>query len=179
MAEAAKIVEAEGFDEVNVNCGCPSSAVSGAGCFGASLMFDPLKVAKITATMRNTVDIPVTVKCRLGVDDHDKWENIVDFVKVVSEEGGVNKFIIHARKCHLKGLNPKENRTIPPLNYPWVYQLAIQFPHLKFILNGGLNSIPEIKTGLESGPVYGCMSGRLAMNEPWEMAKIDREIYGD
>jgi tRNA-dihydrouridine synthase A len=107
MAAAAKIVEQYGYDEVNLNCGCPSNKVAGKGCFGARLMFDPSLVAKIISAMKEAVSIPVTVKCRLGVDDRDKWEEIKEFVKVVSEEGGATKFIIHARKCHLKGLDPK------------------------------------------------------------------------
>jgi len=135
-------------------------------------------VAQITAKMISKVDIPVTVKCRLGVDDHDKWEHIVDFVRVVSEHGGVNKCIVHARKCHLKGLNPKENRTIPPLNHARVHALACHFPHLSFVANGGLDSLPLISEALES-PVSGVMSGRMAMNEPWEVAKIDQQVYGD
>jgi len=106
LAEAAKIVEEFGFDEVNLNCGCPSSRVS-KGAFGARLMFTPKLVAEIVKTVQSAVKIPVTVKCRLGVDDKDKWEEIVEFVHVVSTEGGCQKFIIHARKCHLKGLDPK------------------------------------------------------------------------
>ena len=138
LAEAAKIVEAHGFDEVNLNCGCPSSRVS-KGAFGARLMFTPKLVAQIVKTVQNAVKIPVTVKCRLGVDDRDKWEEIVEFVHVVSEEGGCKKFIIHARKCHLKGLDPKQNRTIPPLKYDWVFRLAKEFPHLNFVINGGFD----------------------------------------
>lgn len=149
-------------------------------------MFNPTLVAQITAEMRKQVSIPVTVKCRLGVDDRDKWEEIVEFIKTVSEEGGVTKFIIHARKCILKGLDPKQNRTIPTLKYDWVFELKEQFPHLNFVINGGFDSIEKIQHILsESNEHYkgkeleGCMSGRLAMNNPWAIARIDREIYGD
>ena len=106
MGQAAKVVQEFSYDEVNINCGCPSNKVVG-GCFGATLMFDPELVASIVAEMQSQVDIPVTVKCRLGVDDHDKWENFVNFIKVVSEKGGATKFIVHARKAFLKGLDPK------------------------------------------------------------------------
>jgi tRNA-dihydrouridine synthase A len=102
-------------------------------------MFDPSLVARIVSEMRKAVTIPVTVKCRLGVDDRDKWDEIKEFIKIVSEEGGVTKFIIHARKCHLKGLDPKQNRTIPPLKYDWVYNLAKEFPDLYFVINGGFD----------------------------------------
>mmetsp|Transcript_88635 Transcript_88635/g.122438 ORF Transcript_88635/g.122438 Transcript_88635/m.122438 type:complete len:144 (+) Transcript_88635:379-810(+) len=143
MGIAAKIVEEWGYDEVNVNCGCPSAKVKD-GCFGATLMFDPPLVAKITAEMRRQVNIPVTVKCRLGADDKDKWEDIVEFIRCVSEEGGVTKFIIHARKCFLSGLDPKQNRNIPPLKYDWVFNLKKEFPHLNFVINGGFTKIEAI-----------------------------------
>ena len=107
-------------------------------------MFDPNLVAKIVSEMRKAVTIPVTVKCRLGVDDRDKWDEIKEFIKIVSEEGGVTKFIIHARKCHLKGLDPKQNRTIPPLKYDWVYNLAKEFPDLYFVINGGFDEVAKI-----------------------------------
>ena len=106
MGQAAKVAQDFGYDEVNVNCGCPSNKVQ-KGAFGAVLMKDPELVAQIVAEMRSQVTIPVTVKCRLGVDDLDQWEHIENFIRVVSEQGGARKFIIHARKAHLKGLNPK------------------------------------------------------------------------
>jgi tRNA-dihydrouridine synthase A len=136
--------------------------------------------------MRKAVSIPVTVKCRLGVDDRDKWPEIVEFVKTVSEEGGATKFIIHARKCHLKGLDPKQNRNIPPLKYDWVFNLAREFPHLNFVINGGFNEVQKVVDVLKEDhpsyqgiPLEGCMSGRLAMNTPWAIAAIDKEVYGD
>lgn len=115
------ILESLGFDEVNVNCGCPSDK-AGAGAFGAILMHTPDIVAAVCKEMKARVKkVPITVKCRLGVDDRDSYEEMVHFVKTVSEVGGITKFIIHARKAFLKGLNPKQNRTIPPLKYPWVF----------------------------------------------------------
>lgn len=107
-------------------------------------MFNPKLVAKIVAEMRRQVTIPVTVKCRLGVDDKDKWEDCVEFIKIVSEQGGVTKFIIHARKAHLHGLDPKANRTIPPLKYDWVFNLKKLFPHLNLVINGGFSDIEKI-----------------------------------
>ncbi len=139
MAMAAKICEEYGYDEVNLNCGCPSNKTVN-GCFGAVLMFDPKLVASITKEMLRTINIPVTVKCRLGVDDLDKYEDIKNFIKIVSTEGGVQKFIIHARKCLLNGLNPHENRTIPKLKYDWVLKLKNDFPDLRFVINGGFTN---------------------------------------
>ena len=132
------------------------------------------------------MDIPITVKCRLGVDDLDSWDNIVHFIKTVSEKGGCTKFIIHARKAHLKGLNPKQNRTIPPLKYSWVFRLKETFPHLNFVINGGFSDVEKVLEVLDEGHelrkfngLEGCMSGRMAMNTPWECARIDREIFGE
>ena len=148
-------------------------------------MKTPELVAQIVAEMRAQVTIPVTVKCRLGVDDLDQWENIVNFIRIVSEQGGATKFIIHARKAHLKGLNPKQNRTIPPLKYPWVFELKKTFPHLHFVINGGFSDCEKVVDILRDdhplrdyNGLEGCMSGRMAMNTPWECAKIDRMIYG-
>ena len=140
MATAAKICEEWGYDEVNINCGCPSNKTRD-GCFGAVLMFDAELVARITRTMLEAVNIPVTVKCRLGVDDMDKYEDVQNFINIVSTKGGVDKFIIHARKCLLSGLNPHENRTIPALKYDWVLRLKKEFPHLRLVINGGFNDI--------------------------------------
>ena len=130
--------------------------------------------------------IPVTVKCRLGVDDDDSWEHCENFIRTVSEQGGATKFIIHARKAHLKGLNPKQNRTIPPLKYPWVFRLKETFPHLHFVINGGFAEVEQVTDVLRddhplrnNNGLEGCMSGRMAMNTPWQLARIDREIYGD
>ena len=141
-------------------------------------MYTPELVAEICQEMIQTVNIPVTVKCRLGVDDLDKWENIMNFITIVSEKGGVNKFIIHARKAFLKGLDPKQNRTIPPLKYDWVLQLKKEFPHLEFLINGGFTDTKMIHDILNpSNNLTGCMVGRMAMNTTWEIAKIDKEFY--
>lgn len=120
MALAAKIAADDyKYDEININCGCPSNKTRD-GCFGAVMMFHPKLVAEITRTMQRMINVPVTVKCRLGVDDLDKYEDVHNFIRVVSHEGGVQKFIIHARKCYLEGLSPHENRNVPPLKYDWV-----------------------------------------------------------
>lgn len=143
MGQAAKILEDYGYDEVNINCGCPSQKTK-EGCFGAILMFDPHLVAAICAEMRKQVKIPVTVKCRLGVDDKDSYPEMVEFIRIVSEEGGITKFIVHARKAFLSGLNPKQNRTVPPLKYQWVFDLKQQFPHLNFVINGGFDEVAKV-----------------------------------
>lgn len=177
MAEAAKVAEEWGYDEVNINCGCPSAKTRD-GCFGAVLMMDPPLVARITRAMREAVNIPVTVKCRLGVDDRDQYEHVREFVEVVSREGGVEKFIVHARKCLLHGLSPAENRSVPPLKYDWVFKLKGEFPHLRFVINGGFTSVDQVKEVLQDGQLEGCMVGRMAMNTPWELSRVDRELFG-
>lgn len=152
-------------------------------------MFEPKLVAQICAEMKKQVSIPITVKCRLGVDERDSYPEMVEFIKTVSEEGGITKFIIHARKAFLSGLNPKQNRTVPPLKYSWVFDLKKDFPHLNFVINGGFDTIDKVNGilsetqslkdicgGLE---LEGCMSGRMAMNYPWDIARIDREVFGD
>ncbi len=142
MAKAASICAAMGYNEININCGCPSPKVK-EGAFGAVLMNEPKTVADIVAEMKKLVSVPVTVKCRLGVDDHDSYEEVSKFITTVSA-AGASHFIIHARKAFLNGLNPKENRTVPPLRYDWVYKLVKDFPKLQFSLNGGLQSIESV-----------------------------------
>lgn len=139
LAAAARLVEEMGYDEVNLNCGCPSPKVAGKGCFGAALMLTPEVVRDCVAAMRNSVSIPVTVKCRLGVDKIDSYEAFREFVTTVSS-AGCQHFMIHARKCLLKGLDTKGNRTVPPLKYAWVQRIALEFPHIRFSLNGGITS---------------------------------------
>lgn len=175
MALAAKIaVEDYGYDEVNVNCGCPSNRTRD-GSFGAVLMFDPKLVADITRTMQKAVNVPVTVKCRLGVDNMDKYEDVHNFIRIVSHEGGVKKFTIHARKCFLRGLNPHENRTVPPLKYDWVLRLKQDFPDLSFVINGGFSEPEKIKDIMkEENGLEGVMVGRLAYNFPWALPIIDQ-----
>jgi len=144
LAKAARIVEEMGYDEVNLNCGCPSPRVAGKGAFGAALMFSPEIVRDCVVAMKAAVRIPITVKCRLGADDMDSYEAFSNFVRVVSS-GGCQHFIVHARKCLLKGLDPKGNRTIPPLRYPWVQRIALENPTLSFSINGGLVSWRQVE----------------------------------
>ena len=184
MGLAAMVVERFGYNEINVNCGYPSARV-GEGT-GARLMKDPSLVVRIVTEMRLKVSIPVTVKCRIGVDDLDQFEDLLSFIKVVSEEGGVNKFIIHARKAKLVGATIKENRTKMALNHPWIFRLKEMLPHLNFVINGGLDTIEKVKEIMsDSHPLRhhngleGCMVGYLAKKAPWECARIDREIFGD
>uniref|UniRef100_A0A7S3R3J5 DUS-like FMN-binding domain-containing protein n=1 Tax=Dunaliella tertiolecta TaxID=3047 RepID=A0A7S3R3J5_DUNTE len=141
LAAAARVAIEYGYDEINLNCGCPSDRVAGAGCFGASLMLEPELVGDCMRAMGDAASgTPVTVKCRLGVDQDDSYEALHRFVKVVSERSGVRHFIIHARKAFLKGLNPHQNRSVPPLRYEWLFGLKRDFPHLIFSLNGGIQS---------------------------------------
>jgi tRNA-dihydrouridine synthase A len=143
-------------------------------------MFDPELVAEICQTMIQNENIPVTVKCRLGVDERDSWEEVVHFIKTVSEKGGVQKFIIHARKAFLNGLNPKENRNVPPLKYDWVLRLKQTFPDLHFVINGGFTTIEQIHDILKpENNLMGCMVGRMAMNNSWEIARMDEEFFAD
>jgi tRNA dihydrouridine synthase A len=144
LARAAALVEAAGYDEVNLNCGCPSPRVAGKGSFGARLMFTPELVRDCVAAMRAAVSIPVTVKCRLGADDMDAYEDFSRFVRVVAQ-GGCTHFIVHARKCLLKGLDPKGNRTVPPLRYAWVQRVALENPGLRISLNGGLTEWGQVE----------------------------------
>eukprot|EP00347_Sterkiella_histriomuscorum_P020914 403335975 len=178
MAQAARIIQDYGYDEVNINCGCPSSKTRD-GCFGAVLMFDPKLVAEITREMMKSCSIPVTVKCRLGVDDLDKYEDVHKFIRIVSTEGGVNKFIIHARKCLLSGLSPHENRMVPELRYDWVLRLKQDFPDLRFVINGGFTDPQKIQDIMkEENGLEGVMVGRLAYNFPWALPVIDRQLFG-
>ncbi|GAB4818729.1 hypothetical protein N2152v2_005775 [Parachlorella kessleri] len=157
LAAAAKIVAQYNYDEINLNCGCPSDRVAGAGCFGAALMLQPQLVADCCKAVAEAVagctshsggPPPITVKCRLGVDNNDTYEELCSFIKTVSEGSPVTHFIIHARKCHLKGLNPHQNRTVPPLRYEWVWALKRDFPYLEFSLNGGVLTLAEAAAAL-------------------------------
>eukprot|EP00830_Metopus_es_P006086 TRINITY_DN15796_c0_g1_i1.p1 TRINITY_DN15796_c0_g1~~TRINITY_DN15796_c0_g1_i1.p1 ORF type:complete len:287 (+),score=53.77 TRINITY_DN15796_c0_g1_i1:351-1211(+) len=177
MAKCASLCAAIGYDEININCGCPSPRVK-EGSFGAVLMLSPHVVVQNVIAMTKTVTTPVTIKCRLGVDDHDSYEELTKFIGAVGG-AGVKHFIIHARKAFLGGLNPKENRTVPPLKYDWVYKLAADFPDMKFSLNGGLQTIESIKEVLApEKKLLGCMIGRLSYNDPWVVGRIDKEVYG-
>lgn len=175
LAEATKIVADFGYDEVNLNVGCPSDRVQ-SGRFGACLMAEPGLVADCIAAMRGVTDIPVTVKSRIGIDDADSYEGLVDFVERVSATG-CRHFTVHARKAILSGLSPKENREIPPLKYDYVYRLKQDFPDLEIVLNGGVQSLEEAREHLQH--VDGVMIGRAAYNTPAVLLGADRLIFGD
>ena len=173
LAECAKIVTDFGYDEINLNVGCPSDRVQ-SGLFGACLMLQPARVAECVAAMKEATHIPVTVKTRIGVDDHDSYEELHHFINTVAT-AGCEEFTIHARKAWLKGLSPKENREIPPLRYDWVHQLKQDFPMLRFILNGGVKTIKDIQTQLPL--LDGVMIGRAAYEHPYFMAEVDRLFF--
>lgn len=163
LAESARIAERHGYDEVNLNVGCPSDRVQ-RGRFGACLMLEPERVRDCVAAMREAVAIPVTVKCRLGVDAYDSYGWFRDFVLRVAESGCA-VFAVHARKAWLSGLSPRENREIPELRYDWVYRLKREHPALTVLVNGGVRSAAEMHAHLEQ--VDGVMLGRAAYQEPW------------
>jgi tRNA-dihydrouridine synthase A len=172
LAQCAKWVEEAGYDELNLNCGCPSERVQ-KGSFGACLMAEPALVADCVKAMRDACNLDVTVKHRIGLD-YDESENMLyDFIGQVSE-AGCNTFIVHARNAVLKGLSPKENRDIPPLRYEVVKRLKQQFPHLQIILNGGITTIEDIESHLQWAD--GCMIGREAYSNPWLLAGFDEVI---
>ena len=173
MAECALIAQEWGYDEVNINVGCPSDRVL-SGSFGACLMKEPNLVAQCVETMIERCDVPITVKHRIGIDDMESYEQLSEFVDLISQKG-CQHFIVHARKAWLTGLSPKENRTIPPLNYPWVYQLKKDFPNLKFSINGGIDSCEDIAVHLEH--VDGAMLGRSIYHNPFLLEQIELEIF--
>ena len=175
LSEASSISEKFGYSEVNLNVGCPSSKVQ-KGRFGAVLMKEPKLVAKCISQMKEATTLPVTVKCRIGVDDMDQNIHLDNFINEVSS-AGCNTFIIHARKAWLKGLSPKDNREIPPLNYERVYKLKNTFPDLKFIINGGIKSLHESSIHLQH--VDGVMIGREAYENPLLLTEVDSVIFSD
>ncbi|MBK8534229.1 MAG: tRNA dihydrouridine(20/20a) synthase DusA [Candidatus Competibacteraceae bacterium] len=174
LARCARIAADLDYDEVNLNIGCPSDRVQ-SGRFGACLMAEPDLVADCVAAMRAAVDIPITVKTRIGIDDRDSYIELVDFVGRVAA-GGCGIFIVHARKAWLSGLSPKENREIPPLRYDVVYQLKRDFPQLTIILNGGLSDLEQ--TAVQLPQVDGVMIGRAAYENPYLLAEMDRRFFG-
>ncbi len=174
LAACARLAQQRGYDEINLNCGCPSDRVQ-SGRFGACLMLDPGLVASCVAAMVDAVAIPVTVKCRIGVDDQDGYDALAGFVATVAA-AGCDTFVIHARKAWLKGLSPKENREIPPLDYPTVYRLKAGFPHLKIVLNGGIRDLASVPGHLAR--VDGVMLGREAYENPGLLAAVDRTLFG-
>lgn len=173
MAIAAKVGQDWGYDEININVGCPSDRVQ-SGSFGACLMQTPQTVAQCIESMGEVVDIPLSVKSRIGVDDMESYEELTNFIEIVSAAGCRN-FVIHARKAWLKGLNPKENRTVPPLNYDWVYQLKRDFPQLSIGINGGISSLLEATEHLNY--VDNTMLGRAVYHQPFLLANVDQNIY--
>jgi tRNA-dihydrouridine synthase A len=175
LAKSAKLGQEWGYDEVNLNCGCPSERVQ-KGAFGACLMAEPKLVADCVKAMRDTVSIDVTVKHRIGIDKEENYDFVRDFVGTVAE-AGCTTFIVHARNAILKGLSPKENREIPPLRYEVAYQLKREFPDLEIIINGGIKTSDEIALHLEH--VDGVMLGREAYHNPYQMADYDARFYGD
>jgi tRNA-dihydrouridine synthase A len=175
LAESARIGEQYGYDEINLNCGCPSDRVQ-SGRFGACLMGEPALVARCVAAMRAAVGIPVTVKCRIGIDDRDSYEELHDFVQQI-RDAGTQVLVVHARKAILQGLSPKENRDIPPLVYPAVYRLKEDFPDLPIVINGGIATLEQCREHLSR--VDGVMLGRAAYHEPWLMAAVDGALFGD
>ncbi|ELZ1261800.1 tRNA dihydrouridine(20/20a) synthase DusA [Vibrio fluvialis] len=175
LARCAKLAQERGYDEINLNVGCPSDRVQN-GRFGACLMAEPDLVAQCVAAMKEVVDIPVTVKTRIGIDDQDSYEFLTNFVTLVSETGGCEQFTIHARKAWLSGLSPKENREIPPLDYPRAYQLKQDFPHLTIAVNGGVKTLAEAKEHLQH--LDGVMIGREAYQSPYLLAEVDQQIFG-
>jgi len=175
LAECARIAQDWGYDEINLNCGCPSDRVQ-EGRIGACLMAEPQTVADCVAAMRAAVSIPVTVKHRIGIDDQDHVAHLDEFVSTVAT-AGCEVFIVHARKAWLQGLSPKENREIPPLMYDRVYQLKSSFPHLTLVLNGGLTNLEQCREALER--LDGVMVGREAYHNPFMLATVDEQIYGE
>lgn len=173
LAHCAKLAEERGYDEINLNVGCPSDRVQN-GMFGACLMGKPELVAECVRAMKDAVDIPVTVKSRIGIDDQDSFEFLLDFITKV-KAAGCETFIIHARKAWLTGLSPKENRDIPPLDYPRVYKIKEMFPELEIIINGGIKTFEECHEHLNH--VDGVMLGREIYHNPYMMAEVDNQIY--
>lgn len=173
LAECAKIAQDWGYDAVNLNIGCPSPRVQ-SGNFGACLMVQPELVAEAIIAMQKVVNIPVTVKHRIGIDDRDRYEDMAEFVKIVSSAGCKN-FTVHARKAWLQGLSPKENRNVPPLRYEDVYRLKTDFPHLFIEINGGIKTLEQVSECLNYTDAV--MIGRAAYDNPYLFATVDRDIY--
>ncbi|HJP98748.1 MAG TPA: tRNA dihydrouridine(20/20a) synthase DusA [Rhodanobacteraceae bacterium] len=174
LAAAARHGAEAGYDEINLNVGCPSDRVQ-SGRFGACLMREPELVADCVWAMREAIAVPVTVKCRIGVDDQDDDKDLFAFAARMFE-AGVRVLIVHARKAWLQGLSPKENREIPPLNYPRVYRLKREFPGLTVVLNGGIGGLPSVRDHLQQ--VDGVMLGRLAYRDPYALAGVDAALFG-
>ncbi len=174
LAECSRIAEDAGFSEVNLNVGCPSDRVQ-SGRFGACLMAEPELVAESIHAMRSAVEIPVTVKCRIGIDHMESYEAFNAFIETVVGSG-CDTFIVHARKAWLQGLSPKQNREIPPLQYDYVYRLKAEHPQLNIVINGGIKTLDDMAAHLEH--VHGVMLGREAYHNPYLLAQVDHLFYG-
>ena len=174
LAACARLGEQWDYDEINLNCGCPSERVQ-RGSFGACLMAEPALVADCVKAMVDAVSIPVTVKHRIGIDQSESYEFVRDFVGTVSE-AGCPTFLVHARNAWLKGLSPKQNREVPPLRYEWVHRLKREFPQLTFAVNGGITTTGQVTRELEL--LDGVMVGREAYHNPWWLAQWDSEFFG-
>lgn len=174
LARCARWAEQWGYDEVNLNCGCPSDRVQ-SGTFGACLMGQPELVAECVKAMRDACSLPVTIKHRIGIDAMESYEEMLHFVDTVAG-AGCEVFIVHARKAWLQGLSPKENREIPPLNHPWVYRLKAERPALAIVINGGIQTLDQCEEHLSH--VDGVMLGREVYQNPWLLAQVDSRLYG-
>lgn len=185
LAKCSKLVEAAGFQEVNLNCGCPSDRVQ-SGFFGACLMKNKNLVADCFKAMQDAVSIPVSIKCRIGIDEFDSWEFFTDFIQTIAD-AGCKVFIIHARKAWLKGLSPKENREVPPLHYDFVHRLKAEMPSLNLSINGGIKTLEQIEAHLNGDPTSaatgvaldGVMVGREAYENPWFLHEADQRIFNE
>ncbi|XVF79637.1 hypothetical protein PTKIN_Ptkin15bG0005000 [Pterospermum kingtungense] len=178
LAKATELANAYHYDEINFNCGCPSPKVAGHGCFGVRLMLDPKFVGEAMSVIAANTNVPISVKCRIGVDDHDSYNELCDFIYKVSSLSPTRHFIIHSRKALLNGISPADNRRIPPLKYEYYYALLRDFPDLKFTVNGGINSVVEVNAALREG-AHGVMVGRAAYQNPWQtLGHVDTAIYG-
>ena len=173
LAQCAQIAQDYGYDAVNLNVGCPSSRVQ-SGNFGACLMAQPELVAKAISAMREAIDLPITVKHRIGIDNRDRYEDMREFVRIVADAGCTN-FTVHARKAWLQGLSPKENRDVPPLRYEEVYRLKQEFPQLFIEINGGIITLEQIESQLQR--IDAVMIGRAAYDNPYLFATVDRDVY--
>jgi tRNA-dihydrouridine synthase A len=173
LVASAMMAEAAGFDEINLNLGCPSDKVQSGG-FGACLMKEPLQVVKCIQALKQAVSLPVSAKVRIGVDSDDSYEFFSNFVRQLLE-AGCDKLIVHARKAYLQGLSPKQNRTIPPIHYDYAYQIKQQYPAIPVIVNGNISSLHEVQTHLQE--VDGVMFGRLCCQNPYQIAEIHQALY--
>lgn len=175
LAQAARLGAAAGYDEINLNVGCPSDRVQ-SGRFGACLMREPALVGDCVKAMRDAVAVPVTVKCRIGVDDQDDYAGLQHFTEIMLE-AGVEVLMVHARKAWLQGLSPKENREVPPLDYARVYRLKREFPQLVVVINGGVTTVEQVQAHLAQ--LDGVMLGRAAYHDPYLLARVKAALYGE